>query len=189
MGNPRAFLLDEPSEGLAPLVVDQLAAALRDLKSSASRSCCPSRTGASRPRSPTAPTSSRKGRIRLPGRWRSPPPTKLTARAYPRFRGAMKPTFEYPAALLENEAEVQDPFFRRFRLWKVLLPAGTKTIFRDEISGKKDPEPRPRFSRSAAGYSNVGFIAPLNREVSSARKASSARAPPSSRQSGSALSR
>jgi len=34
----------------------------------------------------------------------------------------MKPTFEYPAALLENEARFQDPFFRRFRLEKALLP-------------------------------------------------------------------
>ncbi|HET7764614.1 MAG TPA: ABC transporter ATP-binding protein [Burkholderiales bacterium] len=33
MGNPSCILLDEPSEGLAPLVVDQLAAALRELKS------------------------------------------------------------------------------------------------------------------------------------------------------------
>ena len=34
MGNPSCILLDEPSEGLAPLVVEQLAAALSDLKSS-----------------------------------------------------------------------------------------------------------------------------------------------------------
>jgi branched-chain amino acid transport system ATP-binding protein len=33
MGNPSCILLDEPSEGLAPLVVDELAAALRELKS------------------------------------------------------------------------------------------------------------------------------------------------------------
>jgi len=32
MGNPRAVLLDEPSEGLAPLVVRQMAAALAELK-------------------------------------------------------------------------------------------------------------------------------------------------------------
>ncbi|HET6185203.1 MAG TPA: ABC transporter ATP-binding protein [Acetobacteraceae bacterium] len=32
MGNPRLLLLDEPSEGLSPLVVQQLAAALRALK-------------------------------------------------------------------------------------------------------------------------------------------------------------
>ena len=31
-GNPRAVLLDEPSEGLAPLVVQQMAAAIRGLK-------------------------------------------------------------------------------------------------------------------------------------------------------------
>jgi branched-chain amino acid transport system ATP-binding protein len=32
MGNPRLLLLDEPGEGLAPLVVEQLAKALRELK-------------------------------------------------------------------------------------------------------------------------------------------------------------
>jgi len=34
MGNPSCILLDEPSEGLAPVIVDQLAAAMRNLKSS-----------------------------------------------------------------------------------------------------------------------------------------------------------
>ena len=33
MGNPSCILLDEPSEGLAPLVVEQMAAAVRELKS------------------------------------------------------------------------------------------------------------------------------------------------------------
>jgi branched-chain amino acid transport system ATP-binding protein len=32
MGNPRAILLDEPSEGLAPLIVDQLVRAIHTLK-------------------------------------------------------------------------------------------------------------------------------------------------------------
>jgi branched-chain amino acid transport system ATP-binding protein len=32
MGNPRAILLDEPSEGLAPVIVEQMAAAVRELK-------------------------------------------------------------------------------------------------------------------------------------------------------------
>jgi branched-chain amino acid transport system ATP-binding protein len=32
MGNPRVVLLDEPSEGLAPLLVEQMALALRELK-------------------------------------------------------------------------------------------------------------------------------------------------------------
>jgi branched-chain amino acid transport system ATP-binding protein len=32
MGNPVAVLLDEPSEGLAPLVVRQMAAAIAELK-------------------------------------------------------------------------------------------------------------------------------------------------------------
>jgi len=32
MGNPRAILLDEPSEGLAPIIVEQMAAAMKTLK-------------------------------------------------------------------------------------------------------------------------------------------------------------
>ncbi|HEV3239728.1 MAG TPA: ABC transporter ATP-binding protein [Casimicrobiaceae bacterium] len=32
MGNPSTLLLDEPTEGLAPVIVEQVAAALRDLK-------------------------------------------------------------------------------------------------------------------------------------------------------------
>jgi branched-chain amino acid transport system ATP-binding protein len=34
MGNPSCILLDEPSEGLAPVIVDQMASAIRELKSS-----------------------------------------------------------------------------------------------------------------------------------------------------------
>lgn len=33
MGNPSCILLDEPSEGVAPVIVDQMAAAIRELKS------------------------------------------------------------------------------------------------------------------------------------------------------------
>ncbi|MBA3479510.1 MAG: ABC transporter ATP-binding protein [Lautropia sp.] len=32
MGNPRCMLLDEPSEGVAPVIVDQMAVAIRELK-------------------------------------------------------------------------------------------------------------------------------------------------------------
>ena len=32
MGNPRCILLDEPSEGVAPVIVDQMADAIRELK-------------------------------------------------------------------------------------------------------------------------------------------------------------
>ena len=32
MGNPSLILLDEPSEGLAPVIVDQMAATIRELK-------------------------------------------------------------------------------------------------------------------------------------------------------------
>ena len=31
-GNPRAILLDEPSEGLAPVIVDQVVAAILEMK-------------------------------------------------------------------------------------------------------------------------------------------------------------
>lgn len=34
MGNPSCILLDEPSEGLAPLIVEQMVAAVRELRSS-----------------------------------------------------------------------------------------------------------------------------------------------------------
>ncbi|MCP4329806.1 MAG: ABC transporter ATP-binding protein [Alphaproteobacteria bacterium] len=33
MGNPRAILLDEPSEGLAPVIIEQMASTVRELKS------------------------------------------------------------------------------------------------------------------------------------------------------------
>jgi branched-chain amino acid transport system ATP-binding protein len=32
MGNPRAILLDEPSEGLAPVIVEQMARVIQELK-------------------------------------------------------------------------------------------------------------------------------------------------------------
>jgi branched-chain amino acid transport system ATP-binding protein len=32
MGNPSLILLDEPSEGLAPVIVDQMAVTIRELK-------------------------------------------------------------------------------------------------------------------------------------------------------------
>lgn len=32
MGNPRVILLDEPSEGLAPVIVEQMAATILELK-------------------------------------------------------------------------------------------------------------------------------------------------------------
>ena len=55
MGNPRCVLLDEPSEGLAPVIVEQMAQLdPRAQGRGAVRSCCPSRTctspGRRRPR-------------------------------------------------------------------------------------------------------------------------------------------
>jgi branched-chain amino acid transport system ATP-binding protein len=32
MGNPRAILLDEPSEGLAPVIIEQMARVIQELK-------------------------------------------------------------------------------------------------------------------------------------------------------------
>ena len=32
MGNPRAILLDEPSEGLAPVIIEQMARAIQELR-------------------------------------------------------------------------------------------------------------------------------------------------------------
>jgi branched-chain amino acid transport system ATP-binding protein len=44
MGNPELLLLDEPSEGLAPLIVEQLASASASSRRPGCRSCWPSRT-------------------------------------------------------------------------------------------------------------------------------------------------
>jgi branched-chain amino acid transport system ATP-binding protein len=43
MGNPRAILLDEPSEGLAPMIVEQMARAIQELKAQGVTCCCPSK--------------------------------------------------------------------------------------------------------------------------------------------------
>ena len=57
MGKPRLLLLDEPSMGLAPLVVAQIFDIVREINETASRSCWSSRTPARRSRWPTAATS------------------------------------------------------------------------------------------------------------------------------------
>jgi branched-chain amino acid transport system ATP-binding protein len=44
MGNPRLLLMDEPSEGLAPLIVAEVGRTIAKLKAQASRSCWSSRT-------------------------------------------------------------------------------------------------------------------------------------------------
>ena len=72
MGNPSCVLLDEPSEGLAPIIVEQMAQSILALK--AEGMCDPavaSRTCISASPSPTAPTSSRKARSASAARWPS----------------------------------------------------------------------------------------------------------------------
>ncbi len=63
MGNPRAIPLDEPSEGLAPVIVEQMASTIRALKREGL-------TCISRPSSPIAPISSRRGASATRARWR-----------------------------------------------------------------------------------------------------------------------
>ena len=76
MGNPRCVLLDEPSEGLAPIIVEQMAQLdPRAQGRGAVACCCPSRTCISARRSPTAPISSRRARSASAARWPSSPPT------------------------------------------------------------------------------------------------------------------
>ena len=71
MGNPRVLLLDEPSEGLAPVIVRALGdadrrAQARGLDDPALRA----ESASSRRGSPTAPTSSRRARSGSTGPWR-----------------------------------------------------------------------------------------------------------------------
>ena len=60
MLRPRLLLLDEPSFGLAPLIVQQLFEILRAINRARGSACCwSSRTRRWRSRSPTTPTCSR----------------------------------------------------------------------------------------------------------------------------------
>ena len=61
MGNPDLLLLDEPSEGLAPVIVEQMAEAVRRMKAEGiAVFCFPSRTWSLPPPSPIAPILSRR---------------------------------------------------------------------------------------------------------------------------------
>ena len=61
MARPRLLLLDEPSLGLSPLIVQAMFRAIREVNAAGhGRSCWSSRTWASRSKSPTSPTCSRK---------------------------------------------------------------------------------------------------------------------------------
>ncbi|MFO1295298.1 MAG: hypothetical protein U1F25_01610 [Rubrivivax sp.] len=65
MAQPRLLLLDEPSLGLSPLIVDELFSAIaRSITASYSRCCWWSRTSPRRCAWPTAPMCSKKGASR-----------------------------------------------------------------------------------------------------------------------------
>jgi branched-chain amino acid transport system ATP-binding protein len=70
MARPRLLMLDEPSLGLAPLIVREVLRVVASLRGAAWRSCWSSRTRARRCRWPTAPTCWRWAR------WRSAAPPK-----------------------------------------------------------------------------------------------------------------
>ena len=71
MSRPRLLLLDEPSLGLAPLMVERIFETIAELKARGGRSCWSSRTSTTRSTSPTAPTSSRPAGSRSTARSRS----------------------------------------------------------------------------------------------------------------------
>ena len=81
MGNPEAVLLDEPSEGLAPVIVEQMAAAVvahegGGHRRAAVRAEPPLRLAPW----PTAPTSSRRAPSATRAAWPTSPPTRRCAR-------------------------------------------------------------------------------------------------------------
>ena len=85
MGNPRCVLLDEPSEGLAPIIVEQMAQL--DPRAQGRGAVRPAVRAepAFLPRpSPTAPTSSRRARSASADRWPSSPPTLPSANSISR---------------------------------------------------------------------------------------------------------
>ena len=68
MGNPTTMLLDEPSEGLAPVIVEQVAKTILDLKAQGlSILLSEQNLHLSTRVSDRAPTSSKRGRIRYEG--------------------------------------------------------------------------------------------------------------------------
>ena len=76
MASPRVLLLDEPSLGLAPRIVEQLAEVIREINRQGSRSCWSSRTRRWRSPSPSARSCSRSARSRS----RAPPTSWRRAR-------------------------------------------------------------------------------------------------------------
>ena len=81
MGNPEAVLLDEPSEGLAPVIVEQMAAAVAPHEGRGHRRAAVGAEPQLSPRpSPTAPTSSRRAPSATRAPWPTSPPMPPCAR-------------------------------------------------------------------------------------------------------------
>ena len=91
MGNPLLVLLDEPSEGIAPVIVEQIADTIVELKKRRPvdpvvRAECRLR----RDRCRTAPTCWRRDRSAGPGRWRSFRPTRKSSGCTSRCNGVRR---------------------------------------------------------------------------------------------------
>jgi ABC-type multidrug transport system ATPase subunit len=69
IGNPLLVLLDEPSEGVAPLIVEQIANTIVELKKEGRRFCCRSRTSTSRNWCRIESMCSRKAKSSCRARW------------------------------------------------------------------------------------------------------------------------
>ena len=81
MGNPEAVLLDEPSEGLAPVIVEQMAAAVAPHEGRGHRrAAVRAEPLFRRAPSPTAPTSSRRAPSATRAAWPTSPPMRRCAR-------------------------------------------------------------------------------------------------------------
>ena len=81
MARPRVLLLDEPSMGLAPMIIQQIFRIISEInKPPASRSCWSSRTPSRRCPAPTARTSWRPARSSRPAPARSCSPTRRSRR-------------------------------------------------------------------------------------------------------------
>ena len=92
MGNPRCVLLDEPSEGLAPIIVEQMAQSIRALKGEGLSVLLCEQNLHFCEASPTAPISSRRARSASAARWPSSPPTPPSANSIFRFDHALART-------------------------------------------------------------------------------------------------
>ena len=67
MARPRLLLLDEPSMGIAPILVERIYETIAEISGTGRRSCWSSRTRTTRSGSPSAATCSRPARSSLSG--------------------------------------------------------------------------------------------------------------------------